>query len=75
MTSETIEILGGILAIVGTLYLIIKSIKSCQTPCFRIEVNDEPIDVNVFDYVKHSARNLSGRSEPKNNVDIENVSV
>ena len=49
--NTTISILSSITGLIATIYILLKVIKKINTPCFKIELNDNEKDANLLQYI------------------------
>ena len=49
--NTTISIISSITGLIATIYILLKDIKKINTPCFKIELNDNEKDANLLQYI------------------------
>jgi hypothetical protein len=49
--NTTISIISSITGLIATIYILLKVIKKINTPCFKIELNDNEKDANLLQYI------------------------
>ena len=51
--SNALAIITAITSLVIAVYVLFKSIKTINTPCFKIDVNGETQDANLIAFITH----------------------
>lgn len=50
-SNTTTSIIASITGLIATIYILLKVIKKINTPCFKIELNDNQQDANLLQYI------------------------
>ncbi len=49
--NTTTSIIASITGLIATIYILLKVIKKINTPCFKVEINDNQQDANLLQYI------------------------
>ena len=53
MSADPVQIIIAITGLMATLFILLKSVHTISTPCFKITVNGTEQDANIISYLTH----------------------
>ncbi len=66
--NTTTSIIASITGLIATIYILLKVIKKINTPCFKVEINDNQQDANLLQYIIY--KSTPRRSQK--NIELQN---
>lgn len=74
MAENTTAIIASITGLIATIYILLKVIKKINTPCFKVEINDNQQDANLLQYIIYkSTPRKSQKIEMQNKADTSKL--